>query len=190
MRCGASCRSTSRRSPTCPPVDIVAHRVLWSLPFLALLIALSRGWAKVRAAVAQPRTLGILARHRAADRRQLAALRLCRDQRPHPRRELRLLSQPARQRPARPLRAQGAADPAAMDRGRDRRRRHFGACRRRARPVVDQPHPVRQLRALRAAAERSCRPTRSPALAIETAFLFPLAIAWLGWRTATGAPSR
>jgi chloramphenicol-sensitive protein RarD len=28
-------------------VDIVAHRVLWSLPFLAILIAVSRGWQKV-----------------------------------------------------------------------------------------------------------------------------------------------
>jgi chloramphenicol-sensitive protein RarD len=43
-----------------PPFDIVAHRILWSLPFLALLIALSRGWPKVRAAIAQPRTVGIL----------------------------------------------------------------------------------------------------------------------------------
>ena len=43
-----------------PAVDIVAHRVLWSLPFLALLIALSKGWAKVRAAITRPRTLGIL----------------------------------------------------------------------------------------------------------------------------------
>ena len=33
------------------PFDIVAHRVLWSLPFLAVLIAVSRGWAKVRAAI-------------------------------------------------------------------------------------------------------------------------------------------
>jgi chloramphenicol-sensitive protein RarD len=40
--------------------DIVAHRVLWSLPFLALLIALGKGWGKVRAAAARPRTLGIL----------------------------------------------------------------------------------------------------------------------------------
>jgi chloramphenicol-sensitive protein RarD len=41
-------------------VDIVAHRVLWSLPFLAILIALTRTWAKVRAAAARPKTLGIL----------------------------------------------------------------------------------------------------------------------------------
>ena len=42
------------------PVDIVSHRVLWSLPYLAILIAASRGWKKVRVAVSTPRTLGIL----------------------------------------------------------------------------------------------------------------------------------
>ena len=49
-----------------PAIDIVAHRVLWSLPFLALLIAVSRGWAKVRPAIA-----------RAADRRHPAASPRC-----------------------------------------------------------------------------------------------------------------
>jgi len=44
-----------------PAVDIVAHRILWSLPFLAVLITLAKGWAKVRAAFANRRTLGILA---------------------------------------------------------------------------------------------------------------------------------
>ena len=43
-----------------PATDIVAHRVLWSLPFLAALVALSRGWDKVRAVVRDPRTLGVL----------------------------------------------------------------------------------------------------------------------------------
>jgi chloramphenicol-sensitive protein RarD len=43
------------------PVDIVAHRVLWSLPFLSVLIVASRGWANVRAAAKRPRTLGLLA---------------------------------------------------------------------------------------------------------------------------------
>ena len=43
-----------------PAVDIVAHRILWSLPYLALLILLSRGWPKIEAALAQPRTIGIL----------------------------------------------------------------------------------------------------------------------------------
>jgi len=43
-----------------PAVDIVAHRVLWSLPFLALLIALGTGWNKVRAALSNVRTIGML----------------------------------------------------------------------------------------------------------------------------------
>jgi chloramphenicol-sensitive protein RarD len=43
-----------------PAFDIVAHRVLWSLPFLTLLIIVARGWDKVRAAVTRPKTLGML----------------------------------------------------------------------------------------------------------------------------------
>ena len=43
-----------------PAVDIVAHRVLWSLPFLAILIAVANGWGKVREAIRRPKTLGIL----------------------------------------------------------------------------------------------------------------------------------
>jgi chloramphenicol-sensitive protein RarD len=41
-------------------VDIVAHRVLWSLPFLAALIMLGRGWPKVREAFRSRRTIAIL----------------------------------------------------------------------------------------------------------------------------------
>ncbi len=44
-----------------PAIDIVAHRVLWSLPFLAALIALAKGWNKVREAITRPKTLAILA---------------------------------------------------------------------------------------------------------------------------------
>jgi chloramphenicol-sensitive protein RarD len=43
-----------------PPVDIVAHRILWSLPFLAVLIMLARGWSKVLAAVGNVTTLAML----------------------------------------------------------------------------------------------------------------------------------
>jgi chloramphenicol-sensitive protein RarD len=43
-----------------PAVDIVAHRVLWSLPFLAFLIAAGKGWAKIRAALSRPKTLAML----------------------------------------------------------------------------------------------------------------------------------
>jgi len=41
-------------------VDIVAHRVLWSLPFLVVLITLARGWPDVRAVMRDRRTLGVL----------------------------------------------------------------------------------------------------------------------------------
>jgi chloramphenicol-sensitive protein RarD len=43
-----------------PAPAIVAHRVIWSLPFLAALIAATRALPKVRAAVTDRRTVGIL----------------------------------------------------------------------------------------------------------------------------------
>jgi chloramphenicol-sensitive protein RarD len=43
-----------------PPVDIVAHRVLWSLPYLAVLVVLGGGQAKVRAALMRPKTVAML----------------------------------------------------------------------------------------------------------------------------------
>src|SRR6185503_7128075 len=45
---------------TVSPVDIVAHRVLWSLPYLALLVVLGGGRAKVRAAMMRPKTVAML----------------------------------------------------------------------------------------------------------------------------------
>jgi chloramphenicol-sensitive protein RarD len=42
-------------------VEIVAHRVLWSLLFVALLLTATRGWRKVRAAVVDVRTMLLLA---------------------------------------------------------------------------------------------------------------------------------
>lgn len=41
-------------------MDIVAHRILWSLPFLALLLSTGRGWEAVRVAVSRPGTLRLL----------------------------------------------------------------------------------------------------------------------------------
>jgi chloramphenicol-sensitive protein RarD len=43
-----------------PAIDIVAHRVLWSLPLLALLLTMSGGWAKAKSAVARKTTLATL----------------------------------------------------------------------------------------------------------------------------------
>lgn len=44
-----------------PALDIVAHRVLWSVPFLILLLFIGHAWPQVSAAIRNPRTLGILA---------------------------------------------------------------------------------------------------------------------------------
>src|SRR3954447_11415591 len=43
-----------------PPFDIVAHRVVWSLPFLVALILLARGLRKVPEAMTRPRTVAML----------------------------------------------------------------------------------------------------------------------------------
>ncbi|HEX5257851.1 MAG TPA: EamA family transporter RarD [Sphingomicrobium sp.] len=43
-----------------PVFAIVAHRVLWSLPLLAILVVVGGGWGKVRAAAERPRTVGML----------------------------------------------------------------------------------------------------------------------------------
>src|SRR5690348_4535118 len=45
---------------TLPAVEIVAHRILWSLPFLAILVSVTRGWGKLHAGVARPATAGML----------------------------------------------------------------------------------------------------------------------------------
>src|SRR3954465_9424311 len=43
------------------PFDIVAHRVAWSLPFLTVLIVIAGGWARLRAAAGQFKTMRVLA---------------------------------------------------------------------------------------------------------------------------------
>jgi chloramphenicol-sensitive protein RarD len=44
-----------------PPLEIIAHRVIWSVVFLVTLLAVSRGFEDLRAVLRQPRTLAILA---------------------------------------------------------------------------------------------------------------------------------
>ena len=45
---------------TVPALDIVAHRILWSLPFLALLLFIGTGWREVGVALRHRRTLALL----------------------------------------------------------------------------------------------------------------------------------
>ncbi len=42
-------------------LEIVAHRIVWSLLFVAVLLTVVRSWTQVRAAVTDLRTLGVLA---------------------------------------------------------------------------------------------------------------------------------
>lgn len=44
-----------------PAVDIVAHRIVWSVVVLAAFLTLARAWGELRRAVAAPRTLALLA---------------------------------------------------------------------------------------------------------------------------------
>lgn len=44
-----------------PPVEVVAYRILWSLAFCALLLALTRSWGGVATTFRNPRQLGLLA---------------------------------------------------------------------------------------------------------------------------------
>ncbi|MEO6360863.1 MAG: EamA family transporter RarD [Sphingomicrobium sp.] len=50
-----------KQLPNVPPVDIVAHRVLWSLPLLLFLLAVTGGFAGLVSAVRQPKLIGLLA---------------------------------------------------------------------------------------------------------------------------------
>lgn len=50
-----------KQLPDVPPVDIVAHRILWSVPLLLALLAVSGGLAGLASALRQPRLVGLLA---------------------------------------------------------------------------------------------------------------------------------
>jgi chloramphenicol-sensitive protein RarD len=47
--------------PHVPPVEVLAHRVVWSVVFGALFVTLTRAWPAVRSALASPPTLRALA---------------------------------------------------------------------------------------------------------------------------------
>lgn len=43
-----------------PPIEIVAHRVIWSLIFLTLLLTATKGWGALREAIRDRRAVGLL----------------------------------------------------------------------------------------------------------------------------------
>ena len=59
--CGGCSPSTSRSLEPAGGVEIVAHRIVWSVVFVALLLTAVRRWGLVRAAVTDRRTVLVLA---------------------------------------------------------------------------------------------------------------------------------
>ena len=49
-----------KRLSAVSPLDIVAHRIAWSLLFLMILLAATRGWKQVREGIRDRRTMGLL----------------------------------------------------------------------------------------------------------------------------------
>src|SRR4029453_1561872 len=49
-----------KQLPGRPPITIVAHRIIWSLFFLLLLLAMTRSWSQIHAALRHRPTLGLL----------------------------------------------------------------------------------------------------------------------------------
>jgi len=43
-----------------PPLEVLAQRIVWSVPLLALLVTLGGWWGRIRAALTSPRTLPLL----------------------------------------------------------------------------------------------------------------------------------
>ena len=43
-----------------PAIEVLAHRIIWAVPFGAIIIMLRRQWTEVREALRHPRTLGLL----------------------------------------------------------------------------------------------------------------------------------
>ena len=153
-----------------PAVDIVAHRIVWSVPFLALLLSVARGWARSGRRSRNRRTLGMLlvtalliggnwllyvyavnSGHILAEASAITSTR-----------SPTSCSAGSSSRSGCPG-CNGPRSPSPRPVSR--------ACCRRARPAVDQPHPVRQLRDLRPASEDRAGRCASPGLAIETGML-------------------
>ena len=167
--------------------DIVAHRVLWSLPFLALLLLITRGWSEVQQAFRRRRTLLLLLATPRPDRVNWLLYVYAVTTGTSFAASLGYYLNPLATCCSAVSSSSGSR--AAVERDRDCGCRHPCAGRRVARPIVDQPDLVRQLRDLWVVAQdRSGGLPRR--LAIETALLFPLAVAWLAWAVVMGSELR
>ena len=141
-----------------PSVDIVAHRIVWSVPILALLLSVAGAWKEAGAALRNRRAMlflsvtalliggnWLLYVYAVNSGHILAG-------------SLGYYLNPLANVAAWPDRPQGTAVSAAMGGGCTGRRRDRGPRRGRPRPAVDQPRALPELRELRPPAEdRACR---------------------------------
>ena len=129
------------------PTEILAHRVLWTLVLMAVILSVVRGWGA--AAIAPAAGLGDGHCGGGPDRRQLGPVHLRHGRRPRRGGRPRVLHRPARQRAHRRAGAARAAAPAAVGRRRDRDGGRAGDRGRRPPGAVARARARRQLRHVR-----------------------------------------
>ena len=143
--------------------EILAHRILWSLAFLVVVLVFTAGFRWLRT-VGRRRLLQLVRGGR-AHHRELGRVHLRGEQRPRRRQRAGLLHQPARERRARAPRPARAPPPPPADRGAHRPARRGGAHDRVRQAALDRAHPrllVRDVRPREEAggARRDAEPVR------------------------------
>ena len=119
-----------------PPLVILAHRIVWSVPTALILIIAAGKWGEFAGVFRAPRMLFTLLGVQHRDRDQLDDLHLGRHQSSRARRQPRLLHQSADRLPLRRHLLRRALPPAAASRRRHRR------CRRPQPDAGGRPVPV------------------------------------------------
>ena len=132
-----------------PAIQILAHRMLWSLVFIGALLAARRRWAFIGEFRHDVQAARLTRACRTADQRQLGCLHLGSQCRPRRRVFVGLLHHPAGQHRARRSRLQGAPATHAMDCRHGGCRGGTGDRRRVRAGAVDRALARRELRRLR-----------------------------------------
>ena len=91
-----------------PPLEVLAHRIVWSVVLLAIVLTVARCWPEVAAVIADPRTLAVLVATTLLIAVNWLPLHLGGHDGPHAAGEPRLLHQPAGQRVSRRGRSSGS----------------------------------------------------------------------------------
>jgi hypothetical protein len=141
-------------------LEVLAHRVLWSLAVVLVLLAVTRRWAAVRAAVADRRRLLMISLAAVVIAVNWGHLHLRRHERAGRRDLARLLRQPHRHRPARACWSSASGCAGAVGGARRRRGRRARAHRRERPAAVDRAPAGVLVRRLRPAEEDGRRRRR------------------------------